>query len=148
MNKAIEKFFSSSAYAVVGVSADRKKFGNKVFKMMKSRGFEVYPINPKLQTVEGVRCFSSLLEVPETVQSIVMVVPPQVTEDTLAQCGRRKILAVWMQQGAESRNAVEIAEKYGMAVVYRKCILMYLEPVESVHALHRWLSKMVGAYPT
>ena len=146
MNKAIEKFFSSSAYAVVGVSADRKKFGNKVFKMMKSRGFEVYPINPKLQTVEGVRSFSSLLEVPETVQSIVMVVPPQVTEDILAQCGRRKILAVWMQQGAESRNAVEIAEKYGMAVVYRKCILMYLEPVESVHALHRWLSKMVGTY--
>ena len=146
MNKAIEKFFSSSAYAVVGVSADQKKFGNKVFRMMKSRGFEVYPINPKLQTVEGVRCFSSVLEVQETVRSIVMVVPPQVTEDILAQCGRRKILAVWMQQGAESRNAVEIAEKYGMAVVYRKCILMYLEPVESVHALHRWLSKMVGAY--
>ena len=148
MNKAIEKFFSSSAYAVVGVSADRKKFGNKVFKMMKSRGFEVYPINPNLQTVEGVRCFSSLLELPETVKSIVTVVPPRVTEDVLAQCGRREIHAVWMQQGSESRNAVEIAEKHDMAVVYRKCILMYLEPVQSVHALHRWLSKMVGAYPT
>ena len=146
MNKAIEKFFSSSAYAVIGVSADQKKFGNKVFRAMMSRGFEVYPVNPKLETVEGVRCYSSLLEVPETVQSIVMVVPPGVTEDVLAQCARRDMLAVWMQQGSESRNAVEIARKYQMAVVYGKCILMYLEPVQSVHALHRWLSKMVGTF--
>jgi uncharacterized protein len=147
MKEAIEKFFSSSAYAVVGVSADQKKFGNKVFRMMLERGFEVYPIHPKRQTVEGVSCFSSILEVPETVTSIVTVVPPRVTEEVLVQSARRGIVAVWMQPGSESKDAVEIAQRYHMAAVYRECILMFLEPVRSVHALHRFVKKLVGAYP-
>jgi predicted CoA-binding protein len=148
MKEAIEKFFSSSAYAVVGVSADQKKFGNKVFRTMRERGFEVYPIHPKQQTVEGVSCFPSILEVPKTVKSIVTVVPPQVTEEVLVQSAGRGIDAVWMQPGSESKDAVEIAQKYHMAVVYRECILMFLEPVRSVHALHKFIKKLVGTYPT
>ena len=147
MKKAIEKFFSPGAYAVVGVSADQKKFGNKVFRMMRERGFEVYPINPKRQIVEGVSCFSSVLDVPETVRSIVTVVPPQVTEEVLVQSVRRGISAVWMQPGSESKDAIEVAKKHNVTVVYRECILMFLEPVRSVHALHRWVNRLVGSYP-
>ncbi len=147
MRRAIEKFFASTAYAVVGVSADRNKFGNRVFRVMKEREFEVYPVHPTRETVEGVSCFPSVLEVPESVKSIVTVVPPHVTEEVLVQAMRRGVEAVWMQPGSESKDAVEIAQKYQMAVVHRECILMFLEPVRSVHALHRWINKLVGAYP-
>ena len=145
--EAIEKFFSSAAYAVVGVSADQRKFGNKVFQSMRERKFEVYPINPKLQAVEGVRCFSSVMEVPDSVKSVVTVVPPQVTEEVLMLCAKKGIQAVWMQPGSEPKEAIQMGMKYNLALIHRECILMFLEPVQSIHTLHRWLNKLVGAYP-
>lgn len=148
MKEAIEAFFSSNAYAVIGVSADRRKFGNKVFRALTERDFVVYPINPKLQTVENVKCLSSVMELPDDVKSVVTVVPPSITEEVLAQCVRKGIRAVWMQPGSESKDAVDIATKYNMTAVYKECILMFLEPVRSVHALHRWIKKLTGAYPT
>ena len=49
----IEAFFQSGAYAVIGVSSDRRKFGNSVFRTMKEKGFTVYPVHPVSETVEG-----------------------------------------------------------------------------------------------
>jgi predicted CoA-binding protein len=72
----IESFFSAKAYAVVGVSADRKKFGNSVFRTMKQKGFTVYPVHPSLENVEGEKCFKTVSELPADVVSIVTVVPP------------------------------------------------------------------------
>jgi len=51
MKHAIDTFFSSPAYAVVGVSRNRKKLG-KVFRSMKERSFQVYPVNPGLDSEE------------------------------------------------------------------------------------------------
>lgn len=147
MNEAIERFFASQAYAVVGVSADRRKFGNAVFRMMKEREFQVYPVHPTLQTVEGSRCFASVADLPDTVKSIVTVVPPAVTEEVIRQSAAKGIAGVWMQPGSESREAVDIARKHAMTVVQHECVLMFLEPVTSIHALHRWIKKLVGRYP-
>jgi predicted CoA-binding protein len=147
MKEAIEKFFSSPAYAVIGVSPDRKKFGNVVFRDMTERHFVVYPVNPKHQMVEGVKCFSSVTELPVDVQSVVTVVPPEVTEQVLGECAQKGIRNVWMQPGSESKAALDFAVRNDMAVVSRECILMFLEPVKSFHALHRMLRKLVGRYP-
>jgi hypothetical protein len=34
-----------------------------------------------------------------------------------------------------------------ITVISGQCILMFLEPVVSAHAVHRWINKVVGAYP-
>jgi uncharacterized protein len=144
---AIEKFFSAKAYAVIGVSEDRKKFGNIVYRTMKQKEFIVYPVNPKLSEVEKDRCYSSLHDLPDDVKSVVAVVPPSVTERVLIDCVKKGITSVWMQPGAESYKAIEYAKQSNLAVIHRECILMYLEPVESFHALHRWIKKLLGVYP-
>ncbi len=65
MRDAINTFFSSSAYAVVGVSTNRRKFGNIVYRNMLKRKIPVYPVNPKLAVVEDRKCFSSVLDLPD-----------------------------------------------------------------------------------
>ena len=144
---SIEKFFSSSAFAVIGVSADRKKFGNIVYRAMKKRTVVAYPVHPRLPMVEGDRCFSSVAELPEKVKALVTVVPPTATEAVVAECVRRKINTLWMQPGSESDLAIAEAEANGITVIQGQCILMFLEPVTSAHAVHRWFSKIVGTYP-
>jgi uncharacterized protein len=144
---SIKKFFDSPAYAVIGASADKRKFGNVVFRTMKEKGFTVYPVNPSHKEIEGTPCVASVADLPDTVKSVVTVVPPPVTEQCIADCKAKGIEAVWMQPGSESKRAINDAEKEGLAVISPDCILMFIEPVESFHALHRFITKLLGKYP-
>ena len=56
------------------------------------------------------------------------------------------ITHIWMQPGSESAAAIAEAAKAGITVISGECILMFLEPVESFHAFHRFV-KVVGRYP-
>lgn len=143
----IEAFFEGPACAVIGVSANRKKFGNVVFRLMVEKQFTVYPVHPTLETVEGKRCYRTVADLPEDVKAVVTVVPPAVTERVVQECLGRGIRHFWMQPGSESPAAVSAVRAAGATVVQRECMLMFLEPVKSVHALHRWMKKLVGTYP-
>lgn len=143
----IESFFSASAYAVVGVSADRKKFGNSVFRTMKQKGFTVYPVHPSLESVEGEKCFATVSALPAEVTSIVTVVPPAVTTRVVEEAMTKGVRHIWMQPGSNSTAAADAARTAGATVVDGECILMFLQPVESIHALHRWVKKVVGKLP-
>ena len=147
LRETIDRFYSSNAFAVVGVSANRRKFGNIIYRAMRERRFTVYPVHPALQMIEGDKCYHSVMDLPEQVKSVVTVVPPKMTEDVIADCVRKGIRTVWMQQGSESEDARDIARAYDIAVIYKECLLMFLEPVTSVHAVHRWFKKVVGAWP-
>jgi uncharacterized protein len=145
--ETIDAFLASRAFAVVGVSANQKKFGNIVFRTMKDKQAEVYPVHPSLATVEGVACFNSVAALPQNVEAVVTVVPPAATRDVVAQCASRGITNVWMQPGSESEEAITDGAKAGVAVVAGECILMFLEPVKSMHAFHRFVKKITGTYP-
>jgi len=144
---AIEKFFSAKAFAAIGASDNRKKFGNMAFRAMMDHGMAVYPVNPRRVTVEGVKCYPSLLELPDTVTSAVTMIHPSATEQVIFDCIQKKIDVVWMQPGSESRNAIDEAMANGITVISGQCIMMFIEPVVSAHAVHRWFSKLIGVYP-
>ena len=144
---AIEKFFSATAYAVIGASEDRKKFGNIVFRSMKERGMVVYPVNPYRESVEGCRCYASIRDLPDGVSSVVTLTHPAATESIIHDIAKKKIDSLWMQPGSDSKIARDEAEANGITVLCGQCILMFLEPVASVHSVHRFINKMVGAYP-
>ena len=143
----IEAFFSSPAYAVIGVSADRKKFGNVVYRTMKEKEFSVFPVHPTVDLVEGDACWNSVKDLPGEVRSVVTVVTPAQTETVVRECAEKGISSIWMQPGSASEKAIKEAEEKQVGVIHGQCILMFLEPVSSFHALHRWINKLAGIYP-
>jgi predicted CoA-binding protein len=143
----IDAFFATEAFAVVGVSANQHKFGNIVYRTMKEKEAVVYPVHPTLSTVEGDACYPTVATLPDAVHSVIIVVPPAVTAAVVGECAKKGITHVWMQPGAESNEAIAAAESAGIAVIHHECILMFLEPVKSVHAFHRFINKVVGKYP-
>ena len=143
----VDAFFTSPAYVVVGVSADRKKFGNTVFRTMKEKGFTVYPVHPTQETVEGERCYKDVGSLPAEVASIVTVVPPQVTKLVVEDALAKGVKHFWMQPGSNSSAAAQAARAAGASVVDGDCILMFLEPVQSVHKVHRFVNKVFGKLP-
>ena len=71
-------FPTMRCWAVVGVSSDRSKFGNKIFRDLKAAGYIVYAINPKLDEVEGEPCYATVAVLPTKPDVVNVVVPPVV----------------------------------------------------------------------
>jgi uncharacterized protein len=143
----IDQILSQKHIAVAGVSRDARKFGAIVYKHLAKNGYHVYPMNPNMANYEGVKCYPDVMSLPEEVLVLVMVTKPQVTLDLVHQAIERGITHLWMQQGSESDEAIAAAKGAGIHVISRKCIMMFAEPVKSVHAFHRFLSKLFGKYP-
>ena len=74
-----EEFMAQKKLAVVGVSSTKTATGNGIFKALRDQGYEVYPVNPKAETVEGVTCYPSVKALPEPVGGVVIVTRPEVT---------------------------------------------------------------------
>ncbi|RNC68587.1 MAG: CoA-binding protein [Desulfuromonadales bacterium] len=123
----IDLFFQSDAFGVVGASADRHKYGNKVMRVYQSKNMKVIPVNPREREIEGVPCVASVLDLPDEAKSISVITPPQVTEQVVEAAAIKGIRNIWMQPGAESDAAVEACCRKGINVIADgSCILVVL----------------------
>ncbi len=57
---SVENFLSQKNIAVVGVSRNTKNFGNTIYRSLKKKGYNVYPINPNAEKIEGDKCYPDL----------------------------------------------------------------------------------------
>jgi uncharacterized protein len=121
----IEDFLSQAALAVAGVSRGGKKFGNRVFRDLKAKGYRVYPINPCADEVEGERSYPDLAALPEKVGGVISVVPPGETEKLVGQAVSAGIGRVWMQPGAESVEAIARCHQAGISAIVDECIMTF-----------------------
>ena len=119
----ITEFLALPRYAVVGVSADRKKYGYKIWRSLREKGYTVYPINPRYDDIEGERCYRSLAEVADRVDVVDLVVPPKVTEEIVTECADLGLTRVWMQPGAESEEAIRFCHENGISVLHDVCVM-------------------------
>ena len=127
IEEKISVFLASERFAVVGASADRGKYGNKVLRCYQMHGYDVIPVNPKEKIIEGVATAASVAELPDDVKSISVITPPQVTEKVVEAAIAKGIKNIWMQPGAESRIAVEKCQVSGINVIADgSCILVVL----------------------
>ncbi|MEW6142114.1 MAG: CoA-binding protein [Chloroflexota bacterium] len=124
MQELIKEFMSQKRFAVVGATDNTKKYGNQIFKNLKKRGYEVYPINPNLKELEGVRCYPGLADIPVKVDVVDFVVPPQVTEEMLKECKRLGLGRIWLQPGSESEAAIAYCRVNNLKVVHDVCVMM------------------------
>lgn len=122
--KLIEEFMKQKSFAVVGASSNPEKYGYTITKNLLDRGYKVYPVNPRLDELHGVKCYKSLSDIPEKPDVVDLVIPPKITEEVVKECLKLGLLRVWMQPGAESSTAVEFCEKNGIKVIHGACVMM------------------------
>jgi predicted CoA-binding protein len=123
----IEEFLSGKRFAVVGASQDRSKYGNKVLRVYQQNRYEVVPVNPKADEVEGLQTYPDLSSIPGTIDGVSIITPPAVTERVVQDAIQKGIKHIWMQPGAESDVAVQAAQEAGANVIAGgPCILVSL----------------------
>ena len=144
---AVDAFLSSKNFAVVGVSRKSSKFGNVIYKDLRKKGFNVFGINPNMESIEGDKCYKNLHELKGKIDAVINVVSPSQTLDVVKEAREAGINNVWMQQGSESDEAIQFCRENGINEVHKECILMFAEPVKSFHGFHRWVWKVLGKLP-
>jgi uncharacterized protein len=144
---SIERFVSGRTLALVGVSATGRGFGSAAYKELKARGYRVLPVHPSTPSVQGDPCWRSLADLPERVERLLVSVKPDLAGQVVRDAAAAGVRQVWFQQGAESPAALETCQALGLEAVHGECILMFAEPVGSIHKVHRWVLKVVGRMP-
>ncbi|HYF93770.1 MAG TPA: CoA-binding protein [Symbiobacteriaceae bacterium] len=136
--KAITEFLAQKRIAVAGVSRNPREYSSAVFRTLKEKGYEVYPINPHAEEVEGVRCYKSVKDVPGPLDGVVAVLPVAQEVALVRECREAGIPRVWLRM--ESTAAESLAKEAGIAVVNGACPIMFLGG--GLHTVHRWFTRL------
>ncbi|HEX9079003.1 MAG TPA: CoA-binding protein [Desulfuromonadaceae bacterium] len=127
VSQQIERFLASPAFGVVGASANRHKYGNKVLRCYQQQGRRAIPVNPNESEIEGAPCVAGVADLPPEAKSISMITPPAVTEQVVPLAIAHGIENIWMQPGSESPAAVALCRQHNINVIADgSCILVVL----------------------
>ena len=88
--------------ALVGASNNRQKFGNRIYRDLRSKGYHVIPVNPKDRQIEGDRAYASIGIMEELPDIVNFVVPPPVAMKVAQEAVELGIEHLWFQPGSES----------------------------------------------
>lgn len=144
---SIESFLSSRKLAIAGVSRDTKKFGNQVFKQLREKGYEVYPINPQTDNIDGIPCFRSVSSLPLNIHNLLVITKKNQTKEVVSEALAKGIDSIWIQQMSDTPEAIELTRARPVNLITGECILMHTEPVTGFHKFHRKLRGFFGRMP-
>jgi len=149
--ETIEDFLAQKRIAMAGVSRDPGNFSVALFKELCRCGYDVVPVNPYANEVEGHHCFSRVQDIQPPVAGALLMTSPEATEKLVRDCAEANIRRVWMYraagQGAVSAEAVEFCRERGIQVIPGQCPFMFLPKAGGIHRVHGFVRKITGRYP-
>lgn len=152
IKEAASEFLAKKRIAVTGVSRDPKGHGsNVVYQRLRSRGYEVFAVNPNADTVEGDPCYHDVKSIPGGVDAVVIGTRPELAEATVRECEDLGIHHVWMHRGpgpgSVSPEATAYGREHGITVIDGGCPLMFDPTADFGHKCMRAIFSLTGAVP-
>jgi predicted CoA-binding protein len=126
MKDLIIDFLKQKRFAVMGSFRNKDKFAYRILVDLMKKGYEVSPVNPRLDKVEGRVCYKTISENPGGVDVANIVTPPSVTEGILKECLQKSIKRAWLQPGAESSAGIQFCHDNGIKVIHDMCVMTEL----------------------
>lgn len=128
----MDKFFFPESIAVIGASEKKDKIGGMLSKRIISKfhNKNIYPINPKYESVLGIKTYPSLSELPVTIDLGIIVTPLNTIPQILEDCKNKNIKNIIIISGGgkevgerEIEEEIKnIASKYSIRIIGCNCI--------------------------
>lgn len=131
---SLERFFNPKSVAIVGASQNKGKVGYEILTNMVNAGYKgkIFPVNPKADTIEGLKCYSDLGAIGQIPDLVVIVVPAKTVLAVMQECARIGVKAViiitagFKEVGKEGReleqNVIRVASEHGIRVIGPNCL--------------------------
>lgn len=149
---AATEFLGKKRIAVTGVSRKPQGHGsNIVYQRLRSRGYQVFAVNPNADQVEGDPCYHDLRSIPGGVEAVVIATRPETADATMRECADLGIRHVWMHRGpvpgSVSSTAVAYGRERGITVIDGGCPLMFDPTADFGHKCMKAIFTLTKAVP-
>lgn len=104
--------------AIVGASSDPTKYSHRSLLAHLQAGYEVFPVNPRAETIAGLRAYRSVSEIPVKLDRVSLYVPPAVGMQLLPEIAAKGCRELWVNPGAESPELMQKAAELGLNAIY------------------------------
>ncbi len=140
---SLDSIFSPSSIAVIGASTTPGKVGHDIFLNILKGGYKgvLFPVNPKAKSVQSVKAYPSVLDVPDPVDLSFIILPPRLALEAVAQSIEKGVGGIVIVsagfkevggEGAEiEKEIVKACKKAGVRLVGPNC-LGVINPLPSV----------------
>ena len=129
----LDSLFRPRSVAVIGASTKDLSIGNRVIKNLVDFGFTgtVYPINPSADEVRGIKAYKSILDCPDNIDVVHMVIPAKFVPQAVEECGKKGVKHIIINSGGFSETGAEgtaiekdflaRAKRYGIRILGPNC---------------------------
>lgn len=117
-------FLSKNVFAVAGSFKDESKYAFQIFRRLKSIGKKVYPVNKTIKEVEGEKAYKSIKEIPDKVEVVNLVTPPEISLKIAKECKELGIKFIWAQPGASDEKLIKYCEENKINLLHDVCVLI------------------------
>jgi len=122
-DQEIHDILSLKKVAVIGMSKHSSKAAHYVPRYLSENGFEITPINPTANEILGKKCYSSVLDVDDSIDIVDIFRPSDEVLPFVKDAIKKKPKVIWLQEGIHNSEAEELARKEGIIVVFNRCML-------------------------
>jgi acyl-CoA synthetase (NDP forming) len=146
---SLTPFFRPRRVAVVGASREKGGIGHRVLDCLQNGGFtgSIIPVNPHVDTIDGLPTFSSLSAIPDSIDLAVITVPAHLAPSVIDECAAKLVPAVIMiaagfaetgERGARIEQELRMKiQQHGIRLIGPNCFgLMNLDPTVRLNATY------------
>ncbi len=131
---SLKNFFNPKSVAIVGASRQKGKVGYEILSNMISAGYQgkIFPVNPKADSIEGLKCYPDLESIGEVPELVIIIVPAKIVPTIMRECAKVKVKSViiitagFKEVGKEGRQleeqVVQIAQQAGIRFIGPNCL--------------------------
>ncbi len=127
----LDALFRPRSIAVVGASSDPSKLGSLPIKFMLGAGYggEIYPVNRRADTIQGLKVFSSVRSIGKKIDAAIIAVPKELSLAAVADCAEAGVgAAIMFTSGFAEVDAAGASTQRDIAALAKRANMRVLGP--------------------
>ncbi len=153
----VYKFLAQRRIALVGLSQKPKHFSRTLFRELIDRKYNVCPVNPNADQIDGFQCHRSIADVMQVdygeypVGGAIIMTSPKKYRELTEQCIDAGVKRIWLYGiGGNQKKYADLDEKCranDIVLIADLCPFMFLPQTALIHRFHGGILKIFGKYP-
>jgi acetyltransferase len=93
---SLDAIFAPKSIAVVGASTSKGKVGHDIFLNILRGNYKgtLYPVNPKAKSILSVKCYKSILKIPDPIDLAMLIIAPKFAIQTVKECIEKEVKGI------------------------------------------------------
>lgn len=117
-------FWKKNNLVLFGLSRDENSISRQVYRLLTSKKYNIYPINPNADSIDGIKCYKNLNEISAMLDGAIIITNPKISIHVVNQLAQKGINDLWFQLDTMDDEVREFINNNSMNYVYY-CALQY-----------------------